>query len=114
MFHVKRLCIATIVFFLTACAYALDPVGSLPADIRKPPSNFLECVQEGGKILKSYPAQCVSQTGEHFVEGSTNAQGSSCKDMCGDGTCQEIVCMALGCPCAETHTSCAKDCKDAP
>lgn len=36
--------------------------------------------------------------------------GESCKDLCGNGTCQEIVCMAIGCPCAETKESCPQDC----
>jgi hypothetical protein len=35
-----------------------------------------------------------------------------CKDLCGDGICQEIVCMAIGCPCAETPESCPQDCKE--
>ena len=35
-----------------------------------------------------------------------------CKDLCGDGVCQEIVCMAIGCPCAETAESCPEDCKE--
>ncbi|MGH7960514.1 MAG: hypothetical protein ACRERD_01655, partial [Candidatus Binatia bacterium] len=35
----------------------------------------------------------------------------ACKDLCGDGTCQEIVCMAIGCPCAETPQSCPQDCR---
>jgi hypothetical protein len=33
-----------------------------------------------------------------------------CKDLCGDGICQEVVCMAVGCPCAETAESCPEDC----
>ena len=33
-----------------------------------------------------------------------------CEDLCGDGTCQEVVCMGSGCPCAETPSSCANDC----
>ena len=33
-----------------------------------------------------------------------------CKDYCGDGECAEVVCMAVGCPCAETHDSCPEDC----
>lgn len=33
-----------------------------------------------------------------------------CKDHCGDGVCQEMVCMAEGCPCAETAESCPQDC----
>lgn len=34
----------------------------------------------------------------------------ACKDLCGDGICQEIVCMALGCPCPESVESCPADC----
>jgi len=34
-----------------------------------------------------------------------------CKDQCGDGVCQEIVCLAIGCPCAETKESCSQDCQ---
>jgi len=34
----------------------------------------------------------------------------TCKNLCGDGICQEIVCMAVGCPCAETKESCPEDC----
>jgi len=36
---------------------------------------------------------------------------AGCKNLCGDGVCQEIVCMAIGCPCAETKESCSHDCK---
>jgi hypothetical protein len=35
---------------------------------------------------------------------------SSCEDKCGDGICQEYVCLGIGCPCAETKSSCSKDC----
>lgn len=34
-----------------------------------------------------------------------------CKDFCGDGICQRIVCMACGCPCPETEENCPEDCK---
>jgi len=33
-----------------------------------------------------------------------------CEDKCKDGTCQEIVCMAEGCPCAESAATCPEDC----
>jgi hypothetical protein len=33
-----------------------------------------------------------------------------CKNQCGDGVCQEIVCLAIGCPCAETKENCPQDC----
>lgn len=35
----------------------------------------------------------------------------TCKDLCGDGVCQEVVCEAVGCPCAETSKTCPQDCK---
>ncbi len=37
-----------------------------------------------------------------------------CKDFCGDGICQEIVCMSIGCPCPESKESCPKDCEKKP
>jgi cbb3-type cytochrome oxidase subunit 3 len=44
------------------------------------------------------------------VERSGNNDVDICVDMCGDGTCQEVVCMGEGCPCAETAQSCPADC----
>jgi hypothetical protein len=37
-----------------------------------------------------------------------------CRDLCGDGVCQEVVCMAVGCPCPETPQTCPEDCPDKP
>jgi hypothetical protein len=44
--------------------------------------------------------------------GPSNHQNGSgaCKNGCGNGTCEEIVCMAVGCPCAETAQTCPQDC----
>lgn len=36
-----------------------------------------------------------------------------CVDSCGDGVCQEIVCLGTNCPCAETGESCPADCANA-
>lgn len=33
-----------------------------------------------------------------------------CINRCGDGACQEIVCMGNGCPCSESLQTCSKDC----
>jgi uncharacterized membrane protein YkoI len=45
------------------------------------------------------------------IKKSSEAQRvEGCKDLCGDGICQEVVCMAIGCPCPETPTSCPQDC----
>lgn len=35
---------------------------------------------------------------------------AACVNQCGNGTCEEMVCMAVGCPCAETAESCTADC----
>lgn len=109
--HTLRGLFAVTVLF-TACAHANDSTTPPVEGSLKPASNFKECVQEGGKILKSYPAQCVSKAGVRFVDEGVKSPGPSCKDLCGDGVCQEIVCMAIGCPCSESHQSCPKDCKD--
>ena len=36
-----------------------------------------------------------------------------CRDDCGNGVCQEIVCTDnMNCPCAETSENCPQDCKE--
>ncbi|MEK6963578.1 MAG: hypothetical protein AABX70_04070 [Nanoarchaeota archaeon] len=94
-------------------------------------TNFEECAQAGGRVYYSYPAKCETQNGKWFT-GSRGCQNSNecglgftcqqgkceipeqeekaCKDLCGDGQCQEVVCMAIGCPCAERAESCPQDC----
>jgi len=46
-----------------------------------------------------------------FYSGKCKKGEKICKDLCGDGICQEIVCQAVGCPCAETKENCPKDCQ---
>ena len=41
---------------------------------------------------------------------SSPVDGPMCVDQCGDGVCAEVVCLAQGCPCAESKSSCAADC----
>ncbi len=48
---------------------------------------------------------------EYFNETCTVDTASNCKDLCGDGECQEVVCQAIGCPCPETPESCPSDCQ---
>jgi hypothetical protein len=84
------------------------------------PTSYAECVELGGKILKTYPGQCVASNGARFVDPSQVSKrdpavvaGSAkklCVDQCGNGSCQEMVCMAEGCPCAESPASCPQDC----
>jgi hypothetical protein len=82
-------------------------------------SSFSECVDAGNKVLRTYPARCISSDGKVFVDHQSlkpplipDAEPKKlCKDTCGDGQCAEMVCMAEGCPCAESASSCPKDCK---
>lgn len=89
--------------------------------------DFNSCVQAGFPVTRSFPPQCRTNDGRIFmnyavrnnkevIQGSSEnvnkkTSNSFCKDKCGDGVCQEMVCMAVGCPCAENKVSCAADCK---
>ena len=75
----------------------------------KPITSFEECVAAGNRILRSYPAKCMTKDRLIFIQKL--APLSQCVDSCGNGTCEEIVCQAEGCPCAESAASCASDCK---
>jgi hypothetical protein len=70
---------------------------------------------------------CINQTSPSTIE-PTNIENTdqkeepvvntdkpgedTCKNLCGDGVCQEIVCLAIGCPCSETAASCPQDCSN--
>ena len=45
-----------------------------------------------------------------ILPADANDHAGACKDQCGDGDCQEMVCQAIGCPCSETEESCPQDC----
>lgn len=78
---------------------------------------FEDCVNAGNAVLKSYPPKCVANNIVYTkaVPQDENKKqgllGARCKDLCGNGRCEEMVCMAIGCPCAETADSCPQDCK---
>jgi|GEM_PF-1820525 len=74
------------------------------------PDSFESCVASGGQVQGDQGGRCATVSGQVF-EQTREAAHKACKDQCGDGTCQEIVCMAVGCPCAESATSCPVDCK---
>ena len=77
-------------------------------------NTFEECAKMGYPIGFSYPPQCWTPDGRHFVETITPAaepSGGVCVNLCGDGICQEVVCMGTGCPCSETPETCPADCK---
>jgi len=49
---------------------------------------------------------------DELTGGPINQDGdnSICIDQCGNGICEEMVCMGEGCPCPETPESCPVDC----
>lgn len=75
------------------------------------PNSYDTCVASGGRLAADQAGRCTTANGQVFEE-SKKAAGATCKDLCGDGKCQEMVCMAVGCPCAESKTTCPTDCKE--
>ncbi|MFZ2970362.1 MAG: hypothetical protein WA063_04400 [Minisyncoccia bacterium] len=63
----------------------------------------------------SFVASWISQSGQEFgvdkeqspISGS--GETDTCTN-CGNGVCEEVVCMAIGCPCPETPETCPEDC----
>jgi len=74
-------------------------------------SNFADCAAAGLPVTESYPRQCRTPDGSSFVEEIPTVSPSVCLDLCGNGTCEEIVCTAIGCPCPETPATCPQDCR---
>lgn len=72
--------------------------------------SFEDCVAAGNPVMEMYPARCVTSDNKEFIQKVAKSDVKLCKDLCGDGTCQEMVCQAVGCPCAESKESCPKDC----
>lgn len=82
------------------------------------PTNYEECVTQGFPTTRSLPPQCIANGNvfkpENFKMPELKrdmAKSETCKDLCGDGTCQEIVCEAIGCPCSENNATCPADCQ---
>ena len=88
------------------------------AEIANPAS--LKCIEDGGTLemretrtgtkgFCMFPDKSECEEWSYFNGGCYPGQ-RKCKDLCGNGICEEIVCMAVGCPCAETADTCFEDC----
>ncbi len=58
---------------------------------------------------------CIFEDGSEceewaFFRGECKKGEKFCKDKCGDDICDEFVCQAAGCPCAENIDNCPEDC----
>lgn len=85
--------VALVSFGTTGCAATID--------------SYESCIAAGNPMLKTYPPRCITPEGKSFAQ---KEHKSECTDLCGNGSCEEIVCLGTGCPCAESHDSCPKDC----
>jgi len=52
----------------------------------------------------------VCGAGEDETTCPDDCSEELCVDLCGDGECDEVVCLGAGCPCAETASRCPQDC----
>src|SRR5262245_10070607 len=91
--------------FVAACTSADSAVPD--AAVNKVVTNYEECVAAGYPIMKTLPPRCVAPGGLVFfkeeslpLKDGPVKEGKICKDLCGDGECQEIVCLGSGCPCS--------------
>lgn len=73
----------------------------------------LEKIKEAKERVLEHFGEVIEQLDENKerIQERIKKLKGVCKDFCGDGVCQEIVCMAIGCPCAETKATCPQDCK---
>ncbi|HUT21980.1 MAG TPA: DUF333 domain-containing protein [Candidatus Bipolaricaulota bacterium] len=96
----------------------LNAVGN-NAGLANPASVY--CEDNGGKLeirtlANGQAGFCLfddnSECSEwEYFRGECAPGDNFCKDTCGDGECQEVVCESLDCACAETSKSCSIDCK---
>lgn len=68
-------------------------------------------VTENSKINKVYLVVDYNLIIESEENNNDSEDQPICRDLCGDGICQEIVCLGSGCPCAETPENCPEDCQ---
>lgn len=91
-----------------------------PLEIENPVSKF--CTENNGFVdIRSdregnQRGFCIFPDGSEceewsFFRGECKKGQKICRDLCGNGRCEEIVCMATGCPCPETRESCPQDCQ---
>lgn len=92
-----------------------------PQVMHRPNTNRIDSFESCANrypVMESYPAQCNTPDGKHFVQSITSDERnkitlprSKKPPTCGDGICQSVVCTSLGCPQPETYNNCPEDCK---
>jgi hypothetical protein len=106
--------VITLILFISGCA-VLDKYAVPKKLTDKDVKDFAACAKIY-PVQETFPLQCKLPDGTVFVEvgAPTKPQAEipqpACKNLCGDGICQSIVCLSLDCPCAETVNNCPGDC----
>lgn len=101
--------------FVSGCTQSSDEVSQLA----NPSATF--CIDQGFNYeIRNTPigavGYCIFEDGSeceewaYYREECSIETASACKNLCGDNECQSMVCMAVGCPCAETAENCPSDC----
>ena len=95
------------------------PAEEKTSELANPASVY--CEEQGGvvesRIIKAgVKGFCIFEDGSEcaqwdFFRGDCEKEHKFCHEWCGDGICNEVVCAAVGCPCAETPASCPDDCQ---
>ena len=94
-FNIVFIGILVMMLFIAGCAQQVDDTQNMT---------------EGNTSLIEKPLpQEPSDDGEKLPDQQFPNEGF-CENQCGDGQCDEIVCQAEGCPCAETPENCPQDC----
>lgn len=86
---------------------SLRIVGENSQEISSEVNSFNECVAQGYEVL--YP-DCVGCEPYCETPDGKKFEQEICVDQCGNGICEDVVCLGSGCPCAETATTCPEDC----
>jgi hypothetical protein len=87
-----------------------------PAASPEPDGALKACTEEakvcpdGSSVGRTGPNCEFAPCPTSEAPGAPTAE-AGCKNECGNGTCEEVVCQAVGCPCSESKTSCPQDCK---
>lgn len=86
---------------------SLRIVGENSQEISSEISSFEECVAQGYEVL--YP-ECVGCSPYCETPDGIKFEQEICVDQCGNGVCEDVVCLGSGCPCVETAATCPEDC----
>lgn len=92
-----------------------DEISELEKEVWDKAKQNNDCLKQGGYCAQ----ECNENDGVVYLKGCSSSQVCcrpkescvGCKDLCGDGICQEVVCLTIGCPCAETAEGCPQDFK---